>query len=205
MCLACINHSAQAPDESQRYVLSLCFLSDILTNSHEHMVCCATFDVQIIFCLRVSQTLYTDGQTPEYHTLLRVLTGWPLTDWSEHPIRLSCYRVSFYVWVFIVLGKSALQILPLINLHVSHCVWVGVCYLLRNRMLPDSWNYAKIHLYKIEHFQPNSVSLHIDLDLHFRGQIFGILFKLRISPEWWETSDRKSCVEWRHCKYDLDI
>ena len=75
------------------------------------------------------------------------------------------------------------------------------------------------HLYGVEHFQMNGVSpvlLLLDLDLHFQGQNFWILFFMWISHKWWEIeqtllspSDRKvlssngAILHVRHCDLDL--
>ena len=88
--------------------------------------------------------------------------------------------------------KSALRIFRQICLayfayrhSVSRRVSVCVCvyFLPRKRMFAGYVKSWKFHLYAIEHIQWNDGSpdfLLIDNDLHLQGQIFGILFVLRI-------------------------
>ena len=88
-------------------------------------------------------------------------------------------------------------------LFICVCVFVYVSFLYKC-MLPGSSNSEKIHRYRIEHFQSNGASpvfLLLNLNLHFQGQTFGILFDLWISHIWWEIeqtlllpSNRKSCI-----------
>ena len=91
-----------------------------------------------------------------------------------------------------------------------HCAWVRVCVRAREHLLfcvnicYQVANFWENQLHKFENFQLNGASrvfLPLDLDLHIQGQIFDILFVLRISRTWWEieqtlllSSDRKSCI-----------
>ena len=90
------------------------------------------------------------------------------------------------------LGTSTLQFLPIVITFVSRCVRVCKCVCVCVSFCVNvCFQVAKIlkrnHLYRIDHFQSNGLSpifLLLDLDLHFQGQTFVILFVLRISRKW---------------------
>ena len=66
------------------------------------------------------------------------------------------------------------------------------------------------HQYRIRHHQSNSANtIFLLLDLHFKVNIFGILFELRISYTWWpigtyyywhQTGSHIFIIEWHHYK-----
>ena len=93
----------------------------------------------------------------------------------------------------VVLGKSALQIFPVVGTPVSRCVYICKCLLVIVCVTFSLNVYCRLvkilKNHTIEDLQSNgtsSVLVLLDFDLHLRGQTFCILLVLRMYRKWFE-------------------